>query len=341
MITIVFEDGTDPKLARQQVLERLAQADLPDGIKPQLDPNASPVGEIYRYTVDGSDWSSRQRKEAQDWLINRQIKSIPGIVDSTGFGGPTKVYSVELDPNEMKAVGISLDEITNAIAKSNGSTGGSFIVENSQDFMVRGIGLLGSAQDLENVVLTTKGDVPIKVSDVATVSVADGIRKGQVGKNEDDDVVEGICLMQRGCNPSFTIDNLAAAWDSIQASLPKGMYLKELYDRTVLVKNTMQTIQHSVAEGIALVVIVLIAFLFRLRAALVCALVIPCALSFALILLNVFKLPANLLSLGAIDFGILVDAAVVTVEAILVELHRNHGKDASVGIDYCRYAQCC
>lgn len=332
VITVVFDDGTDPNLARQQVLERLAQADIPDGVKPQLDPNASPVGEVYRYTIEGAGWSSRDRKEAQDWLINRQIKSIPGIVDSTGFGGPTKVYSVELDPNQMKAVGISLDDVTDAIAKSNGSTGGSFIVENSQDFMVRGMGLLTSVDDLKNVVLTTKGDVPIKLSDVATVGIGDGIRKGQVGINDDDDVVEGICLMQRGWNPSATIDNLNACWDSIQASLPKGMYMKELYDRTVLVKNTMHTIQHSVLEGIALVIFVLIAFLFQLRAALVCALVIPCALSVALVLLNVFKLPANLLSLGAIDFGILVDAAVVTVEAILVELHRQHDNDAREGI---------
>lgn len=323
VITVVFDDGTEPNLARQQILERLAQADLPDGIKPQLDPNASPVGEVFRYTIEGQGWSARDRKEAQDWLINRQIKSIPGIVDSTGFGGPTKIYSIELDPNEMKSVGISLDEVTLAIARSNGSTGGSFIVDNNQDFMVRGIGLLGSVEDINNIILSTKNGVPIKLSDVANVQVADGLRRGQVGKNADDDVVEGICLMQRGNNPSFTINNLKLALPQIAASLPKGMHLQPLYDRTALVKNTMQTIGHSVLEGIALVLLVLIAFLFQLRAALICALVIPSALCFALVLLNVCKMPANLLSLGAIDFGILVDAAVVMIESILVQMHSN------------------
>ena len=332
VITVVFEDGTEPNVARQQVLERLAQAELPEGIKPQLDANASPVGEVFRYTIEGEHWSSRDRKEAQDWLINRQIKSIPGIVESTGFGGPTKTYLIELDPNEMKSVGISLDEVTQAIARSNGSTGGSFIVNNNQDFMVRGIGLLSSVSDINNIVLTTKNGIPIKVSDVAAVRVSDGMRRGQVGKNDDDDAVEGICLMQRGNNPSFTINNLNAEWPQVIASLPKGMRLEPLYDRTALVKNTMQTIGHSVLEGIALVLLVLIAFLFQLRAALVCALVIPSALCFALLLLNVFKMPANLLSLGAIDFGILVDAAVVMIESILVQIHMNPDEGAKTSI---------
>lgn len=327
VITVVFEDGTEPNLARQQVLERLAQADIPDGIKPQLDANASPVGEVFRYTIEGKGWPARERKEVQDWLINRQIKSIPGIVDSTGFGGPTKIYSIELDPNEMKSVGISLDEVTQAIARSNGSTGGSFIVDNNQDFMVRGIGLLTSVDDINNIILSTKNGVPIKVSDIAKVQIADGIRRGQVGKNGDDDAVEGICLMQRGNNPSFTIGNLNAAWPQIVASLPKGMQLEPLYDRTALVTNTMHTIGHSVLEGIGLVLLVLIAFLFQLRAALVCALVIPSALCFALVLLNIFKMPANLLSLGAIDFGILVDAAVVMIESILVQIHNTPDLD--------------
>jgi cobalt-zinc-cadmium resistance protein CzcA len=328
VITVVFDDAVDPYVARQQVLERLAQADLPDNIHPQLDPNASPVGEVYRYTVEGKQWSSMDRKEIQDWVLNRLFKSVPGLVDSSGFGGPTKTYQVEIDPIRLRALGIRQSQVADAIASSNGSTGGSYIISNGQNYMVRGMGLLHSVSDIENVVVTsTPEGTPVRVSDVASVQIGPAIRRGQVGKNADDDVVEGILLMRRGENPSNAITSLMDAWPSIAKSLPAGMRLEPLYDRTKLVKRTITTIGHNVAEGIVLVVVLLMLFLFQIRSSLICAVVIPLALLTAFILLTIFKVPANLLSLGAIDFGIIVDGAVVMVENISRHLHGLHSSD--------------
>lgn len=317
VITVVFEDNVDPYVARQQVLERIAHVDIPEGIHPELDPNASPVGEIFRYTVEGKHWSTMDRKEIQDWLLNRKFKSVPGIVESTGFGGPTKTYQVEIDPGHLQALGISQAQVAQAIANANGSTGGSYIVRNDQNYMVRGIGLLRSVSDIENVVVSsTKDGIPIRVNDVAQVAIGPAIRKGQVGKNDQDDVVEGILLMRRGENPSRAVANLKSAWNDIASCLPEGMRLEPLYDRTALVRRTINTISHNVAEGIVLVVVLLMLFLFQVRSALICAVVIPLALLTAFVLLTLFKVPANLLSLGAIDFGIIVDGAVVMIENI-------------------------
>ena len=176
VITIVFDDEIQSNIARHWVLEKIGAADIPQNITPQLDSDASPVGEIYRYTVEGAEWSSRARKEWEDWYLERKFKSIPGVVDSTGFGGPTKVYWVEIDPNRLKAQNISLSQVESAITSSNGSTGGSYIVRNGQNYMVRGIGLLRSVEDIENVVLASNKDgPPILVKNVATVTVGDRI----------------------------------------------------------------------------------------------------------------------------------------------------------------------
>lgn len=317
VVTVVFDDKAEPNVARQQVLERIFHADLPDGIEPELDPNASPVGEIYRYTVQGKDWSSLDKKEVQDWLLNRLFKSVDGIVDSTGFGGPTKIYLVELDPGRLRALGLSTSDVAAAISRSNGSTGGSYIVSNDQRYMVRGLGLLKDASSIANVVLASRREgIPVRVKDVAHVQVDAAVRKGQVGLNNDDDVVEGILMMTRGDNPSRAIANLHSAWADVVQQLPEGMELAPLYDRTRLVHKTMETIGRNVAEGVVLVVVILMLFLFQVRSALVCSIVIPGALLGACIILRVFNIPANLLSLGAIDFGIIVDGAVILVENI-------------------------
>lgn len=317
VVTIVFDDEAEPYTARQQVLERIAHADVPDNIEPELDPNASAVGEIYRYTLQGESWSSRDRKEVQDWLLNRLFKSVDGIVDSTGFGGPTKIYQVEMDPGRLRAVGLSQTDVRQALARSNDSTGGSYIVSNDQRYMVRGLGLLKSVKDIEDVVISTSNEgVPIRVRDVANVTISDAVRKGQVGLDEDDDAVEGILMMRRGDNPSRVIDNLKEAWPDIQNQLPDGMHMVTLQDRTALVTQTIETISNNVAEGIVLVVVILMLFLFQIRSALICSIVIPVALLGSCIALRVFNIPANLLSLGAIDFGIIVDGAVIMVENI-------------------------
>jgi len=317
VVTVVFDDKADPYRSRQQVLERIAHAELPDDVEPELDPDASPVGEIFRYTVQGKDWSSLDKKEVQDWLLNRLFKAVDGIVDSTGFGGPTKIFLVELDPGRLSALNITQSQVAQAVSRSNDSTGGSYIVSNEQRYIVRGLGLLKNVTDIGSVVVASNRDgVPIRVRDLAKVSVAEAVRKGQVGVNDDDDVVEGVLMMTRGDNPSRVIANLSRAWQDIADQLPPGMKLEPLYDRTALVKKTINTIGHNVAEGVVLVVVILMLFLFQVRSALVCSIAIPTALLGACIALKVFNIPANLLSLGAIDFGIIVDGAVIMIEHI-------------------------
>ncbi len=332
VITVVFDD-IPSYIARHWVMEKIGAADIPPSLnlQPQLDADESPVGEVYRYTVEGEAYSSQLRKEWEDWYLERKFKSIRGIVDSTGFGGPTKVYWVEVDPAKMKSLNISIAQVESAINSSNGSTGGSYIVRNGQNYMVRGIGLLRSVEDIENIVLaSSKEGPPILMKNIATVSVGNRVRLGQVGKNDDDDVVEGIVLMRRGENPSRAVDNIKEAWDDIQAGLPPGMKLAPLYDRTALVRKTSETIGRNVAEGIFLVVVILMLYLFQIRSALIAAASIPMSLCTAMILLNVFDMPANLLSLGAIDFGIIVDASIIMVENIIRHLanlqHRFHGR---------------
>ncbi len=321
VITVTFDDNISSNVARHWVLEKITSADIPTNIQPQLDPDASPVGEVFRYTLEGKDWSSQARKEWEDWYLERKFKAVHGVVDSTGFGGPTKVFWVELDPDQMKAQNISLSQVENAITSSNGSTGGSYIVRNGQNYMVRGIGLLRSVDDIENVVLASnKEGPPILVKNVARVSVGNKTRLGQVGKNEDDDAVEGIVLMRRGENPSVAVNHIMAAWKDIQNGLPPGMKLVPLYDRTALVRKTTETIGHNVAEGIFLVVVILMLYLFQVRSALIAAVSIPLSLCTAMILLTLFDIPANLLSLGAIDFGIIVDASIIMVENIIRHL---------------------
>ncbi len=325
-ITVVFDDAIAPYEARQQILEHIGQADIPDGLKPQLDPNASPVGEVFRYTIDGAQ-SPMQRKEVQDWVLNRAFKAVPGVVDVTGFGGPTRTYQILIDQDLMRARHATQAQIAAAISSANGSTGGSFIEKNDLNYMVRGIGWLNSVKDIEKVVIATSAEGgPIRIGDVSVVSVAPAIRKGQVGKNLDDDVVEGIVLMRRGENPSTVIESIRKAWSRIVQTLPEGMKLIPLYDRTALVRNTMQTIGHTIIEGVVLVVVLLMLFFFQVRSALICAVVIPMALLIAFLILNLIHVPVNLLSLGAIDFGILVDGAVIMVESIVSGLEREQRK---------------
>lgn len=324
VITVPFDEDVPSYVGRQQVLEKISHADIPANIQPQLDPDESPVGEIYRYTVEGRDWSPMSRKEWQDWFLERMFKSVSGVADVTGFGGPTKTYQVEIDPLALAAEGLTQSQVASAILQANGSTGGSYIVRNDQDYMVRGLGLLRTIDDIQNVVVSSdKAGTPILVKHIASVAVGPKMRMGQVGKNDDDDAVEGIVLMRRGENPSTAVENLQESWAEIAAGLPPGMHLVPLYDRMALVRKTIETIQTNVGAGIVLVVVVMLLYLFQVKSALVCTLVIPLSFSTALILLNVFRVPGNLLSLGAIDFGILVDGTIIMVENIV--RHLSHG----------------
>ncbi|AGY60089.1 efflux RND transporter permease subunit [Gloeobacter kilaueensis] len=326
VVIITFADGTPSQLARQQVLERVAQADLPDSAKPELDPDASAIGEIYRYTLESDYYDPLTLKATQDWQLEKLFRQIPGVIDVTSFGGPTKTYRVNVDPGRLKAYNLSVTQVYEAISRSNATTGGNYIENNGQAYIVRGLGLLKNADDLGDVVVSAADDgTPIRVRDVSHIDVGPGVRLGQVGKNRDDDVVQGIVLMRRGEDPSAVIERLYEKFPDIQAALPHGIKLVPLYDRTELIRRTLDTIGHNVAEGIVLVVVVLLLFLFEVRSALIAATVIPLALLFAFVLLNVFRIPANLLSLGAVDFGIIVDGTVVMVENIYRRLaHEGH-----------------
>jgi len=321
VVYVTFQEGTESFRARQQVLERLASADLPDDAKPQLDPDASPIGEVYRYTLESKYFDPMTLKALQDWQMEKAFRQIPGVIDVTSFGGPVKTYQVSVDPGRLKAYNLNVLQVFDAIQASNTTTGGNYIANNGQAYVVRGLGLLKGIDDLNNVVVATYASgTPIRVKDVADISVVPGVRLGQVGKDAQGDVVEGIVLMRRGENPSAVIESLYEKLPTIQATLPKGVKLVPLYDRMELIRRTLDTIGHNIMDGVILVIVVLLVFLFEVRSALIATVVIPLALLFAFILLNVFRIPANLLSLGAVDFGIIVDSTVVMVEHLYHEL---------------------
>jgi heavy metal efflux system protein len=315
VISIVFMDDSSQLQNRQQVLERVSLADLPDGVQPGLDPDSGGTGEIYRYTLESKYFSPMSRKALEDWQLERAFKQIPGVIDVVSFGGPTKNFQVNIDPEKLVSYGIPLAQVFQAIQNSNATTGGNYIENNGRAYVVRGLGLLTNAKDIERVVVSSTQDgIPVRIKDIAEVSIGPGIRLGQLGKNEDDDAIMGIVLMRRGENASRVVERLYKRLPDIKAALPKGVTLEKLYDRQELVQHTLHTILHNVGEGIGLVVSVLIIFLFDLASGLIASAAIPIALCVGLFLLAVCHIPANLLSLGAVDFGIIVDGAVVMVE---------------------------
>lgn len=315
VISIVFNDGTTQLQNRQQVLERIAQADLPDGVQPGLDPDSGGIGEIYRYALDSKYFSPMSRKSIEDWQLERAFKQIPGVIDVVSFGGPTKNFQVNIDAKKLVSYGLQLSQVFQAIQNSNSTAGGNYIENNGRAYVVRGLALLRGVKDIERVVVSnTQDGTPIRIKDIATVDIGPGLRLGQFGKNDDDDAIMGIVLMKRGENASKVVEHVYEKLPEIKASLPKGITLEKLYDRQELVNHTLDTVFHNVLEGIGLVVVVLIIFLFDLTSGLIASVAIPLSLCFALALLDIFHIPANLLSLGAIDFGIIVDGAVVMVE---------------------------
>jgi len=315
VIVVTFEDGIPSKLSRPQVLERIAQANIPSDAKPQLDSDSSSVGEIYRYTVESKYYSAMERKAIEDWDLEKAFRQIPGVIDVTSWGGPIKTYQVNVDPIRLKALGLSIDQVSQALGNANATVGANYIEKSGQAFVVRSLGLLKNIDDINKVVITsTQGGTPIRVKDVANVDIGAGVRLGQFGKNHDNDDVMGIVEMLRGENPSRVIERLYQKFPEIQKSLPHGIRLVPLYDRLQLVRETLHTVFHNLGEGIGLVILVLIVFLFDITSGLIAATVIPLALLFSFFCLNLFHIPANLLSLGAIDFGIIVDGSVVMVE---------------------------
>ena len=316
VIKVVFADGLPSSLIRQQVLERIYQTELPEGVKPVLGPDASPIGEIYRYTLESDYYNPMTLKAIEDWQMEKAFKQVPGIIEVNSFGGPVKTYKVILNHEKVRFYNLDVGEIFDAIKASNSTGGGHYISKNDQAYIVRGLGLYSDIESIENTVITSRNGIPIRVKDVGIVAIEPAVRIGQVGKNLNNDVVEGIVLMRKGENPTKTIKNLQSQLPDIKAQLPKGIHLKPFYDRSELIHNTMHTIGHNVVCGIVFVILILFAFILDLRITLIASLVIPLALAFAFSLFKLFDIPANLLSMGAVDFGIIVDGAVILMENI-------------------------
>jgi heavy metal efflux system protein len=326
-IRVFFADGTDNYWARQQVLERMAQAEIPSDAKPQLGPLASAIGEVYRYTLESKTLPLPELKALQDWTIERELKKVPGVADIVSWGGGIKQYQVTVDPARLRAYNLTLKQVFDAVASNNSNAGGSYLRQGEYALMIRGIGLIQSIADIENIVVTAQKGTPVRVSDVATVGIGTAIRFGILGKDHEDDLVQGIILMRKGENPGKVIVGVRQKIREVQTLLPPGVELKPYYSRDRLVQTTVTTVMRNLVEGAALVVLLLSLFLYNFRAAFIVALTIPLSLLFAFIFMDLRGIPANLLSLGAIDFGIIVDGAVIMTENTV----RRLGEDKATG----------
>ncbi len=328
IITIVFDDGIDDYWARQRIQERLTEVTLPYDAQPGLDPLTSPIGEIYRYIIESNNHSLRELTDLQKFVIIPRIKQVSGIADVTNFGGITTQFQIELDPHKLEQYGLSLSEVTETISKNNVSAGGSMLPRGNLAYVIRGIGLVKDLNDLGKIVVKTENGVPVFLNDVGTLKYGNLERKGILGytdrKRDYSESVEGIVLLLRGQNPSQVLEGVHQAVDELNNEiLPAGVKIHPFLDRTDLVKTTLTTVSHTLTEGIVLVIIVLIVFLGSWRGALLVAITIPLSLLFAFILMHFTNIPANLLSLGAIDFGIIVDGAIVMLETILKKREEN------------------
>ncbi|MCB5183966.1 CusA/CzcA family heavy metal efflux RND transporter [Methylobacillus gramineus] len=321
VITLTFSEKTDDYFARQQVLEHLQDAELPAEYQPTLAPLSTAVGEIFRYLVEApKDMPQREIRAIQDWQIRPMLRTVSGVADITSFGGSIKEYQVKLDPYLLKKFDITIDQVNHALSGNSSNIGGGLMHRGDEDLVVRGIGLYKSLEDIANTVIDSRGGKPILVSDIGAVEIGDRTRSGIVAFNDKDDVVEGIVIMNKGQNPARVIDALRSKVNEINAKLPPGVKIAPFYDRTTLIEHTVHTVTENLIVGALLVVTILIVFLRNWRAALIVASVIPLSLLFAFIIMDIRGVSANLISLGAVDFGIIIDSAVVLVEALMVRL---------------------
>ena len=324
VVTITFADGTDDYFARQQVLEKLQGVTLPAGLSPTLAPLATAVGEVYRYVVEApSDMLPRDVRAIQDWTIRPNLRIVPGIADVVSFGGTVKEYQVQIDPYGLKRYGITLSQVSDALASNSANIGGGFVRRGDEALVIRGMGIFTSLDDIEKVVISARKGKTVLVSDVATVKIGSRSRSGIVAFNDRDSVIEGMVLMTKGGNASKVVTAIKEKVDEINAKLPAGVRVHVIYDRTQLIDHTVNTVTENLLVGAALVIAILVIFLRNWRAALIVATVIPLSLLCAFIMLDARGIPANLISLGAVDFGIIVDGAVVLVEALMVRLALN------------------
>src|SRR5580698_4514038 len=337
-IMLIFDDESDNNWNRERVVERMGMVSLPTGLVPQLGTDWSPVGQIYFYTIESKNPNIdvMETKSIEDWTLEKQFKQVSGVVDVSSLGGETKEYQIRLDPDKLVSYGLSIAQVEQQLANNNTNAGGSYIVAGAQQINVQAVGLVASVQDIENTVIKTQAGTALRVKDIATVEQGPKIRLGQNGRTirredgkliDNQDVVEGILLLQKGEDSDPVLGGIEAKVRELNDRiLPKGVKVAPFLDRSDLIHYTTHTVLHNLTEGIVLVVIVLFLFLGNARGALIVALTIPFSLLFASICLDLRHIPANLLSLGALDFGMVVDGAVVMVENIVRHLNRNgHG----------------
>jgi cobalt-zinc-cadmium resistance protein CzcA len=349
-LKMTFDDEAENDWNREKVLERLAQVTLPTGVQPQMGTDWSPVGQIYFFTLKSTNprYDVMELKALEDWVVEKSFKSVPNVVDVASFGGPTREYQVRIDPNKLISYGLSIGQVEQQLTNNNTNAGGSFIESGLQQIDVREVGLVTNVHDIENTVLTTKTGTALKVSDIAVVEQGPKIRLGQFARArhlangkiiDDDDVVSGIVLLRKGADSDSVLEGIHAKVEELNHGiLPHGVTVVPFLDRSDLVHYTTHTVLHNLTEGIILVVIILFLFLGNVRGAIIVALTIPFALLFAATCLQLKSIPANLLSLGALDFGMVVDGAVVMVENIVRHLSHHREGDMRTPMEKIREA---
>jgi len=336
-IILTFNDNANDYFARQQVLERLQGVDLPPGVQPELAPLSTAIGEIYRYRLRGTGLSPADLRSLQDWVVSRTLKMIPGVADVVSFGGFIKQYEVTVNTTRMKSYNVTLQQIFTALGRGNANAGGSFLERGEQQYLIRGIGMLRSSNDIGDIVIAEHGGTPLLVRDIGQVNVSAVPRQGLVGQDGDDEIVSGIVLMRKGENPSEVLTAVKERVEALNTSiLPKPARIVAFYDRTRLIDTTLHTVFKNLLEGALLVTAVLYLFLGSLRAAGIVAVIIPLSLLATFIGLQIRGIPANLLSLGAMDFGIIVDGAVIVLENVfrhLTERQEHHRAPKAIVLD--------
>ena len=321
IVTVTFAEGTDDYFARQQVLEKLGNVTLPAAAQPSLAPLSTAVGEIYRYVLDAPrDMPIYEVRAIQDWVVKPGLRIVPGIADVVSFGGAIKEYQLRVNPYLLKRYGVTLDQVSNALGNNSANVGGGLLRRGDEALVVRGIGLFQNLEDISRTVVSSQGGRPVYVGDLGEVRIGQRHRQGIVAANDQDDVIEGIAQMIKGQNAAKVVKDLREKVDLVNAKLPAGVKIRPIYQRSDLIEHTVKTVVENLAIGALLVIGVLMIFLRNWKASLIVATVIPLSLLFAFILMDARGVSANLISLGAIDFGIIVDSAVVLVEALMVRL---------------------
>lgn len=330
-VSLTFDDGTDLYFARQQVFERLPDVEVPDGASPSVGPLSSPSGLVYRYVLQSPDRSPMELKNINDWVITKAYKSVPGVAEDSPLGGETMQYQVLLDPTRLAGAGLSVADVGDALGANNGNAGGGFYSEGGQFYYVRGLGRVRTLEDIGNIVVAVRDGTPILVKDLGQVVIGHAPRLGQFGFDSTNDAVEGVIMMRTGEQAQTVLEGVQAKTRMLNDSvLPSDVTIHPFYNRSDLLALTTRTVEDNLVRGIVLVIVVLIFFLYDVRAGLIVAATIPLSLLFAFIFLDLRDIPANLLSIGAIDFGILVDGAVVMVENIYRQLAARHGTSYNI-----------